>query len=307
MATQPNVKKAYVTFNGQEHTATYSEETALWSVDITAPNKSSWGESEHVFLMEVHAEDTAGNTVSVTSEDPTYGNSLKIRVLEKTAPTAIIKSPTQNSVLGESTQEVSLELSDAGGSGLNMESVEFKVNGNKIDNSLISWSNGDGGVKTATYTAENLTDGSNSVTFKVTDNDGNDSETVKVDFIISTKAPTLNVITPVDNLITNDKTLTVSGTTSPGSEYVTITTVTVNGDSVDVSSSGGEFTKDITLTEGENTIEVIVTDSAGNKTTVRRTVTLDTKAPVITDITVESTTVDASGLIHVTFKVSEAE
>ena len=52
MATQPNVKRAYVKFNGAEHTATYNADTSTWSVDITAPNKSSWSEANHVFLLE---------------------------------------------------------------------------------------------------------------------------------------------------------------------------------------------------------------------------------------------------------------
>ena len=186
-----------------------------------------------------------------------------------------------------------------------MTTVELKVNGTVIENSKITWSDSSG-KKVATYTATGLTDGSNTVTLKVNDNDGNTSNLASVTFIISTKAPTLNVTSPADNLITNDDTVTVSGTTEPGTTYVTIKSVTVNGKAVSVDSSGGSFSTEVTLTEGSNTITVVATDSAGNATTVRRTVTLDTKAPVITDITVTPTTVDASGLIHVTFKVSEA-
>ena len=59
----------------------------------------------------------------------------------------------------------------------------------------------------------------------------------------------------------------------------------------------------IELNEGENTITVIAKDSLGKTTTVTRHVTVDTKAPVISDVEAEATTVDANSTIHLTFKV----
>lgn len=45
---------------------------------------------------------------------------------------------------------------------------------------------------------------------------------------------------------------------------------------------------------------------AGSKTTtVTRHVTVDTQAPIISDVEAEATTVDANGTIHLTFKVTD--
>lgn len=309
MANQPNVKRAFVKFNGTEHNATWDAESNSWSVDITAPNESSWSQNgaDHAFYMEIHAIDDAGNEQKVDQTDEQYGAQLKVRVLEKTAPVATIVSPTPSSVYGESTQVIQLKLKDTGGSGLNMTTVVFKVNGVQVSNSNLSWSAGDDDDQVASYTAESLKDGSNSVELSVTDNDGNKSNAAKVEFIISTQAPTLTVTTPTDNLITNSTTVTVSGEANPGSTYVTLESVTVNGKNVtSFEASGGAFTYEFTLSEGENTITIVATDSIGKSTQVVRTVILDTKAPVITDIVVTPNPVDANKVIHVTFKITEA-
>lgn len=297
-----NVKTAYAMINGQKFVATYSEETQLWTVEGTGPAESSWNQPNHVYAITLHAEDNAGNTVSMDSTDETYGDQLKLRVLEKTKPTATIVSPTQDSVLGSSTQNIVMELSDAGNSGLNMDTVVFKVNSVTISEGL-DWQDGEDGKKTCTYVATDLPDGSNNISLQVTDNDGNVSETATVGFVISTAAPNLTVTTPTEGLITNSNKVTVSGVATPGSDVVSIASVTINGDAVEVEEDGN-FSKEITLeSEGNNTITVIATDSLGKTTQIIRNVLLDTKAPVITDVVAETTTIDANGHFKITFKV----
>ena len=121
----------------------------------------------------------------------------------------------------ESMPFIKLELSDAGGSGLNMASVIFKVNNVQVTQG-VSWAD-QGGKKVCTYHATNLSDGSNSVSLQVTDNDGNVSDAATVSFVISTSAPTLNVTSPQDNLLTNSNRVTVAGTAAAGSDAVTLT------------------------------------------------------------------------------------
>ncbi|MEI3133077.1 MAG: hypothetical protein V8S75_02960 [[Ruminococcus] torques] len=161
-----------------------------------------------------------------------------------------------------------------------------------------------GRQKVCTYRAANLSDGSNSVSLQVTDNDGNVSDAATVSFVISTSAPTLNVTSPQDNLLTNSNRVTVAGTAAAGSDAVTLTSVKINGETVSV-GSGGAFSKEITLKEGANTITVVAEDSIGKTTSVTRHVTVDTKAPVISDVEAETTTVDANGTIHLIFKVTD--
>ena len=294
------ITRAYAKYKGQQYNASYSSETQKWSVDIPSGSESSYSESNHTYPIELHAFDAAGNETIMYATDDTYSDQLNIRVLEKTKPTATIVSPTQDSVLGSATQDIKMELSDAGGSGLNMASVVFKVNNAHVTQG-VSWSDS-GSKKVCTYRATNLSDGSNSVSLQVTDNDGNVSDIATVSFVISTQAPTLNVTTPTDNLLTNSNKVTVSGTAAAGSDAVMLAEVTINSEKVSV-GEGGAFSKEITLNEGANTITVIAKDNLGKTTTVTRRVTVDTKAPVISDVEAEATTVNANGTIHLTFKV----
>ena len=122
--------------------------------------------------------------------------------------------------------------------------------------------------------------------------------------MISTAAPTLNLTSPADNLLTNSNKVTVAGTAKPGSDAVTLSKVTVNGVGVNVGTDG-KFSHEVTLTEGENTITTVAEDSIGKTTTVIRHVTLDTQAPIISDVEAEATTVDANSTIHLTFRVTD--
>lgn len=295
------ITRAYAIYKSQQYNASYDSGTQLWDVDIPSGSESSYSQDNHTYPIELHAFDAAGNETIMYATDPTYGDQLNIRVLEKTKPTATIVSPTQGSVLGSAAQDIVMELSDAGGSGLNMASVIFKVNNIQVSEG-VSWSDGADGKKTCTYHATNLSDGSNNVSLQVTDNDGNVSDVATVSFVISTQAPTLNVTTPTEGLLTNSKQVTVSGTAAAGSDAVTLSSVKINGETVSV-GEGGAFSKEITLQEGENTITIVAEDSIGKTTSVTRHVTVDTKAPVISDVEAEATTVDANSTIHLTFKI----
>jgi len=299
------IKEAYIMFNDQKVVARYDEKTKTWTATTNAPANSSWSQPDHVYKVEIHAVDTANNEATMTSADPTYGDQLKIRVLEKSKPTATIVSPTQGSVLGASEQDIVLEMSDAGGSGLNETTVVFTVNGESHAGDL-SFTDHES-KRRATYHATGLNDGQNTITFRVTDNDGNVSELATTTFVVSTTAPSLTVDTPTEGLITNSNRLTVTGSTTPGSDAVTIADVKVNNASVELSGDSTKtFSHEVTLTEGKNTITVVSTDSIGKATTVTRYVTLDTRAPIITDVVAEATTVDSGGTIKITFKVTDA-
>ena len=71
------------------------------------------------------------------------------------------------------------------------------------------------------------------------------------------------------------------------SPEITVSVKLNNGAEQDVSvGSNGVFSTTLTLSEGANTILVKAIDAAGKSSTVTRTVTLDTKAPVISAITI---------------------
>ena len=298
------VANAYALIDGKRVNATYDELNDLWVVQANAPATSSWPQPDHVYTISLHAEDEAGNLANMTANDPMYGDQLKIRVLEKSAPIARIVSPTSMSVLGSNTVDVTLSMNDVGDSGVNFSSVSFKVNEVEAVSELV-WNETDG-VYTTTYTVSGLNDGTNVLRFSVSDNDGNTSEEDEVRFIVSTRAPTLELISPAEGVITNSATIRVYGTSSIDTPGVSIASVTANGEEISVDEDG-VFDYEYQLDNGSNSIVIIATDTAGNKTQILREVIRDSEAPIITNVVAESTVVDASGMIRITFKVTDPE
>jgi uncharacterized Zn-binding protein involved in type VI secretion len=84
--------------------------------------------------------------------------------------------------------------------------------------------------------------------------------------------PSLNVVYPPDGLVTKATTMTVNGTTDG-------TSVKVNG--LSASRNGKNFSLQISLIEGTNTILIETFDAYGNITDKAITVTKDTVPPVI--------------------------
>lgn len=303
-----NVSKAWAVLDGKKVAATFDETTGLWTVEMTAPATSSWTQPDHVYRIELHAEDQAGNTATMTAADETYGEQLKIRVLELTKPVAKINTPTENSIIGKNTVDVELEVSDEGESGINLTTVVFKVNGEDKAGEL-TWAkdetNTTADVRKATITLTGLNDGNNAIKLSVSDNDGNSSNEAVVNFVVSTAAPTLEITSPAEGVITNAGAVTISGNTGTSVVGVGVSSVTVNGTPITIGTDG-TFSYEYTLTEGINTITIIATDTAGNSTQVIRTVVMDQTAPVITDVQAEAVVVNASGMIRITFKVTDA-
>jgi bacillopeptidase F len=108
--------------------------------------------------------------------------------------------------------------------------------------------------------------------------DAADSDPVTI--TLDTEAPELTIDHPQDGERTNRETATVEGTVADEN----LDMVTVNGQETAVSDDG-EFSQRILLDEGENIIDVVATDLAGN--TARETLTIFAKytAPEITNLT----------------------
>lgn len=127
-------------------------------------------------------------------------------------------------------------------------------------------------------------------------------ETMKATFTVDTVPPTLQITAPSNDLITNKKTVTVSGKTDDVSSKPV--TVTVNGATVTVGTDG-TFTKDVTLAEGANTITIVAKDKAGKTTTVTRKVTVDTSAPVIKSVTLTPNPVDCGKTFIIAVEITD--
>ncbi|WP_052345869.1 S8 family peptidase [Paucisalibacillus sp. EB02] len=121
-----------------------------------------------------------------------------------------------------------------------------------------------------------------------------ESETVTV--TLDTIAPEVTLANLKDGDRTNRETLTVQGTVAD----VNLASLTVNGQEASVEA--GLFSKRILLDEGENTIEVVATDAAGNVTTKVVTVEADFTAPEIENVTpTEDKELQAGETVMITF------
>lgn len=300
------------TINGQTYTLTYNSSTGAYEATLNAPQGSSFNLDGGYYPVSVSATDDAGNTATADSNHSTLGSSLRLVVKEKVVPVISIISPTDGALNTDGKPAIAFTVLDnvsqtSGFSGINLSSLVLKVNGAKVDVSKISSSPVTGGYN-CTYTPSSvLPDGENNISIDVSDNDGNAAVTKSVSFTVDTVAPSLNVTSPTQGSITNKKTITVSGTTSdsistPVTVKISVGTkdqgaVTVGGD--------GSFTKDVTLDEGINEIKVTATDSAGKTTTVTRTVTVKTNAPVIRSVVIEPNPADAGKTYTISVVVDE--
>ena len=125
-----------------------------------------------------------------------------------------------------------------------------------------------------------LTEGDNTFTVVTELDDDITIDSPQVTVTLDTIAPEVGIDSPTDGDKTNRETVTVEGFASDDHlDYVE-----VNGAEANVDGDG-RFTKRILLDNGENDIEVLAVDKAGNKT--KKSVTLDAKynAPDIENLT----------------------
>ena len=291
------VKTAQYIFNGQTYNLTYNQASGKWEATVTAPSKSSYNQTDHVLGGTVKATDVAGNTTTVDQSHATLGASLKVRVKEKVAPVISITAPSLGAYITSTTPSIEFTVTDAD-SGV--ASIAVTLDGTAI--SSITKTAVTGGYKCTCKPASALKDGSHTISVTATDNDGNTSAAKTSTFTVDTVPPTLSITAPAEGLVTNKKTVTVTGKTDDATSKPVI--VTVNGSAATVGTDGS-FSMDVTLTEGANKITIIATDKAGKTTTVVRNVTLDTAAPVIKSITITPNPVDCGKTFIISVEITD--
>jgi hypothetical protein len=113
-------------------------------------------------------------------------------------------------------------------------------------------------------------------------------------------SPTLQILSPVDGIITNKTEINISGTATDIG--LGIKSVEIN--STPVTLTDNSFNATISLKEGRNAITIKAIDKAGNETTTTLNIICDTKAPVIQIISPNVATVN-TGTISVSGTVSD--
>lgn len=307
-----------VTINGQDYNLTYNDGTQYWETTITAPTETSGSnnngsgpgvgaaaEGKGYYPVTVLVTDDATNTATCNDQtDGALGQACRLKVLEKVLPVATITSPTTGAYIKDSTPEITLQATDSG-SGINPTTGSLVIDsGTPIPITLT----GSGTTYTGTHTpTEALGNGSHTITFTVTDYDGNVSSTASVTFTIDTLPPTLEVTAPTEGYVTNLASINVTGIAEDAHSSPVTVSITVNSvDQGEVTIDGeGNFTKAVTLQNGANIISVTATDSSGQSTTVTRNVTLSTTAPVIEEIIITPNPVDGGQTYTIQVKVTD--
>lgn len=310
------VVTAQVICNGQ--TVNLTKGTGdTWSATFPAPTESSGSnnsgqgpgigtnaQGKGYYPVTIKVTDDAGNSIEVDSDDPTWGEILRLLVLEKTKPTAQITSPSQGATIATAKPAIEFTLSDSG-SGIDPDEVYVKIDEGDPVKTTVEVS---GATATGSFTpSDNLDDGDHTVIVYCKDYDGNTSDNATSAFKVDTIPPVLNITSPADNLKTNEPSLTVSGTTSDVTSSPVTVKITVGTQIYNPSvGEGGAFSQVVTLAEGANTITIEATDSAGKVTTVTRHVTLDTAGPEISNPTITPNPVDGGATVTVSVTITDS-
>lgn len=301
------VKTVQAIINGATTTLTYNSSTGKWEATITAPSTSSYNNNDgHYYPVTIKATDEAGNVTTKNDTDTTLGNSLKLKVKEKTAPVITITYPSASALITNNKPAIAWKVTD-NDSGVNSGSIKITIDSGSAITAGITKTAITGGYQCSYTPTTALADGSHTIKIDASDNDGNAASQKSVTFKIDTVPPTLNVTAPAAGLITNKAACNVTGTTNDITSSPVTVTVKLNSGSAEAVTVGadGSFSKALTLVSGSNTITVVATDSAGKSTTVTRTVTLDTVAPTIKAVTLTPNPVDAGKTYVISVEVTD--
>ena len=291
--------------NGTWYTLTLNSSTGKYEASITAPGATSYNQSGGYYNVTVEATNTAGTKGTADGSTLT---GLRLVVKERVAPVIKILSPSSGAYVSNSQQPVIFTVVDeAGGSGIDLNTLVVKQDGTAVASGTLTTTAITNGYSVTYTPATALGDDSHTVTVDVKDHDGNAAAQKSTTYKVDTVPPTLNVTAPADGLITSSSALNIVGTTNDATSSPVSVTIKLNGTdqgSVTVGSDGA-FSKNVTLTEGANTIEVTATDAAGKSSSVSRTVTLDSSVPVVVSASITPNPVDAGATMLISVEITE--
>lgn len=205
----------------------------------------------------INSQQLVGNVIADRLIVNSSGVLRIVQQSDTTPPAIIVQQPNNGLVTSAAQVTVSGTYSDESQTTITVNNIPATFSGNNF---------------TATVP---LNEGNNTLTLRAVDNSGNQSTTTR-NVVRDSINPLLSVVQPSENAYLNTTTLTVLGTV----EDQTITTVSVNG--VAAILIGSNYTANIPINEGGNTIISIATDAAGNSTEVSRQIIRDTIPPALT-------------------------
>jgi hypothetical protein len=194
-----------------------------------------------------------GGLQAIANNDP----SLACGTTDTTKPTLSVTSPADGLLTRDSVVTVTGTVSD-------QSTVTVTING-----APVTVTNG------SFQGAVSVQEGTNVITIKATDS-YNNTTTIVRNIVRDSTPPSLTISAPSIGIITNQSSITVSGTATDTHAV----TISVNGTAVSLAQNGS-WTGTAALKQGTNTITVVAADAVGNTVTISRTVTADWTAPVL--------------------------
>jgi len=301
------VSTVKATINGVQHTLTFNGGTGKYEATLSAPSGSSYNENAgHYYPVSVTALDVAGNSTTKTDADPTLGDSLKLVVKEKVLPVIAFVTPTNNAVLTNNKPAFQFTIVDLD-SGVDPDTIKLTIGASEITGVSLTKTVITNGYNVTYTPAASLPDGTTIIKADGDDFDGNVAVQKVISIKIDTVAPTLNISSPSDGLITNAASVHVIGVTNDVTSSPVTVTIKLGGvdQGVVALDGGGNFDKTITLAEGSNIILITSTDGAGKITSITRTVNVDTAAPTISAVTITPNPVDAGQTYVIAITVAD--
>ncbi|HEY0459611.1 MAG TPA: hypothetical protein VGC97_10775, partial [Pyrinomonadaceae bacterium] len=221
---------------------------------------------------------------NVTADRLTVNSGAVLKITEQndtTPPTLTVQPPINGFNTNASQLTVSGTYADESPTTIKVNNITATITGNSFSANI------------------NLTEGGNPLNVIATDSSGNQTQ-VALNVTRDSISPVLTVEQPLDNSFYKTPTLTVSGTIADQ----TVTSVVING--VAAALSGNNFTANVSIIEGSNSITAIATDASGNSTQVVRQIVRDTIAPGLSIHEPLNETITANSTVPVTGTFSDA-
>lgn len=253
---------------------TYNEATGRYEGQLT-PSGTSYHQPGGYFPVAVEATNDSGDTATATAETMA---SLRLVVRETTAPALTLVSPAPGYLQTGAPTFVFEAVDEEGGSGVDPESFEVSAAAETIlSQASPAGSFGKGALSAAAETEEipggyrftwsppgGWADGQHTVTASVQDYDGNLS-TVSGAYTVDTVPPALYLKKPYLRHVVDEPSVSVAVEAWDGGSG--IASVIIGGINVGAAQGGRPQTADVPLDVGENHIQIVATDAAGNQTT----------------------------------------
>ena len=194
------------------------------------------------------------NTISVWAQNNDGTDEESVRVTyntPSTPPTVNITSPNNGSTTTKDNTVIKATIKNV----TRKQDITLKINGQTSSNFSFSGSTLSASVK--------LKKGRNTITISAKNNDGTDSESVRITYDAPSNPPTVNINTPNNNDVVDKNIITVRATVQNVTRKQDVT-VKLNGQSIsNFSLSGSKVNASARLKEGKNVIIISVENSDG--------------------------------------------